>query len=130
MFSHFNIGDHVLGCGDGPLRIRRHDAICDVIWHALVQDNSGCKKEQCCGTDLDRLGTFFIQTFNLVSQPILMLPCVTLCRIPCFVYLLLLQGWLLVVVRLIRTLIMKLLCRLLGVFLSLGGGVFRPLVTQ
>ena len=37
-------GDHILGCGDGPLRIRRHDAICGVIWHALVQNNSGCKR--------------------------------------------------------------------------------------
>ena len=26
-------GDYILGCGDGPLRIRRHDAICDLLWH-------------------------------------------------------------------------------------------------
>ena len=57
-------GDHVLGCDDGPLRIRRHDAICDVIWHALVQDNSSCKKEQCCGTDLDHPGDVFHPDFQ------------------------------------------------------------------
>ena len=68
-------GDHVLGCSDGPQRIRLHDTICDVIWHALVQDNSGCKKEQHCGI---ALGMFFIRTFNLVSQSTLMCLCVIL----------------------------------------------------
>ena len=24
-------GDHVLGCGHGPFRIKRHDALCDII---------------------------------------------------------------------------------------------------
>ena len=32
-------GDHVLGCGHGPLRIKRHNAISEVIWHALLVDN-------------------------------------------------------------------------------------------
>ena len=41
-------GDHLLGCGHGPMRIRRHDALCDVIYHALLQDNTGCRKEQQC----------------------------------------------------------------------------------
>ena len=57
-------GDHVLGCGDSRLRIRRHDAICDVIWHALIQDNSGCKKEQRCSTDLDHPGDVFHPDFQ------------------------------------------------------------------
>ena len=59
-----SFGDHILGCGNGPLRIRRHDAICDVIWHALLQDHSGCKKEQRCSTDLDRPGDVFHPDFE------------------------------------------------------------------
>ena len=27
-------GNHILGCGDGPLRICQHDAICDLLCHA------------------------------------------------------------------------------------------------
>ena len=60
-----SFGDHILGCGNGPLRIRRHDAICDVIWHALLQDHSGCKKEQRCSTDLDRPGDVFHPDFDV-----------------------------------------------------------------
>ena len=47
-------GDHLLGFGHGPMRIRWHDTLCDVIFHTLLQDNSGCKREQCCGFNLDR----------------------------------------------------------------------------
>ena len=43
-------GDHLLGCSHGPMRIRRHDVLCDVIFHALLQDNSGCRREQRCGS--------------------------------------------------------------------------------
>ena len=57
-------GDHILGCGDGPLRNRQHDAICDLLWHALVQDLSGCKKEQRCGVGLDRPGDVFHPDFQ------------------------------------------------------------------
>ena len=59
-------GHHILGCGDGagPLRIRQHDAICDLLWHALVQDHSGCKKEQRCGAGLDRPGDVFHPDFQ------------------------------------------------------------------
>ena len=90
-------GDHILGCGDGPLRIRWHDAICDLLWHALVQDHGGCKKEQryACGAGLDCPGDVFHPDFSLVSQLTLTFLCVTLCRIPYFVYLLLPLGWLL-----------------------------------
>ena len=42
-------GDHVLGCGHGPLRIKRHNAISEVIWHALLVDNRDSKREQKCG---------------------------------------------------------------------------------
>ena len=57
-------GDHRLGCGHGPMRIRRHDALCDVIYHALLQDNTGCRKEQrCAGSRLDRPGDVFHPDF-------------------------------------------------------------------
>ena len=58
-------GDHIRP-GDGPLRIRRHDAICDLLWHTLVQDHSGCKKEQRCGlgAGLDRPGDVFHPDFQ------------------------------------------------------------------
>ena len=39
-------GDHLLGSGFGSLRIRRHDALCSVLWHALSQDNPDVKREQ------------------------------------------------------------------------------------
>ena len=39
-------GDHLLGCGQGPLRICRHDALWDVLFHALVQDNTSTRREQ------------------------------------------------------------------------------------
>ena len=71
-----SFGDHIFSCGHGPSRIRRHDAICDVIWHALLQDHSGCKKEQRCSTDLDYPGDVFHPDFQFVSQPILMSLCV------------------------------------------------------
>ena len=46
------------------MRIRRHDALCDVIYHALLQDNTGCRKEQrCAGSRLDRPGDVFHPDF-------------------------------------------------------------------
>lgn len=39
-------GDHLLGCGFGPLRTRRHNALCSIVWHALLQDNANAKCEQ------------------------------------------------------------------------------------
>ncbi|XP_062518293.1 uncharacterized protein LOC134193482 [Corticium candelabrum] len=42
-------GDHVLGCGYGNLRIKRHDALRDVIFHTLLEDHSGTRREQHCG---------------------------------------------------------------------------------
>ena len=70
-----SFGDHILGYGNGPLRIRRHDAICDVIWHALLQDHSGCKKQQRCSTDLDRPGDVFHPDFQFGKPAYLMSLC-------------------------------------------------------
>ena len=39
----------MLGCGSGNLRIKRHDALCDVVFHALLEDHSGTRREQHCG---------------------------------------------------------------------------------
>ena len=77
-------GDHILGCGDGPLRIRQHDAICDLklLWHALVQDQ---RKNSVVVVSWTVPGMSFIQTFSLACQPTLMFLCITLCRILYFV---------------------------------------------
>ena len=48
------MGDHLLGCGQGPLRIRRHDALCQVLYHALLNDHPGVRIEQRCTSDHDR----------------------------------------------------------------------------
>ena len=103
-------GDHILGCGDGPLRIRRHDAICDLLWHALVQDHSGCKKELRCGADLDHSGDVFHPDFKFGKSVYLDVS----------------------VRHLIRTVVicMNLLFGLLEVFYFFGGGSFRSLVAQ
>ena len=43
-------GDHLLGCGHDGNRTRRHDALRDVVWHALQVNNKEAKIEQhCCG---------------------------------------------------------------------------------
>lgn len=39
-------GDHLVGCAHGPLRIARHNGLRDVIWHALLQDDSNTRREQ------------------------------------------------------------------------------------
>ena len=39
-------GDHLLGCSCGPYRIRRHDALRDIIYHTLKLDNQNVKIEQ------------------------------------------------------------------------------------
>ena len=111
-------GDRTLGRGDGPLIICQDDALCDLLWHALIQDHdSGRKKEQHCCADLDCPGDVFHPVW--VCQPTLMLLCTTPCRIPYLVYLLLLLGWLLGIERLIKTVTMRLVFGLLEVFLSI-----------
>ena len=37
------VGDHLLGCGQNNIRTRRHDAICDVLFHALLVNNGNCR---------------------------------------------------------------------------------------
>ena len=58
-------GDHVLGCGHGPLRIKRHDALREVIYHALSNDNSEVRMEQRCrGDRQSRPGDVFHPSFK------------------------------------------------------------------
>ena len=46
-----NFGDHLLGCSQGPMRIRRHNALVNVIYNALSQDHPGVLKEQRASHD-------------------------------------------------------------------------------
>ena len=58
-------GDHLLGCGHGVLRIQRHDALRDIVYHALRMDNPGVRTEQRCqGDHLDRPGDIFHPDFQ------------------------------------------------------------------
>ena len=41
-----NYGDHLLGCSHCPMRIRRHDALVNIIYNALSQDHPGVLREQ------------------------------------------------------------------------------------
>ena len=57
-------GDHALGCG--PLRIKRHDALCDVIFHWLLLDNSNVRREQRrFSHSMTRSGDVFHPDFSL-----------------------------------------------------------------
>ena len=46
-----NYGDHLLGCSQGPMRIRRHDALVNIIYNALSQDHPGVLREQRASYD-------------------------------------------------------------------------------
>ena len=39
-------GDHLLGCGHGPLRICRHDSIVNLLYHTLSQEKSNIRLEE------------------------------------------------------------------------------------
>lgn len=58
-------GDHLLGCGHSPLRIRRHDALRDILFQVLSQDNSSTRREQRIqGDSQDRPGDIFHPDFS------------------------------------------------------------------
>ena len=57
-------GDHAFACG--PLRIKRHDALCDVIFHWLLLDNSNvCREQHCSSHSMTRPGDVFHPDFSL-----------------------------------------------------------------
>lgn len=41
------------------MHICHRDTLCDVIYHALLQDNSCCRREQCCGPHLEYPGDVY-----------------------------------------------------------------------
>ena len=57
-------GDHLLGCGYDLALNRRHNALCDIIWHALLIDNKAARREQTCsGSSRARPGDIFHPDF-------------------------------------------------------------------
>ena len=63
--AQYPMGDHLLGCGHGPLRIRRHDALRQVLYHALRNDHLGVRIEQHCASDRQlRPGDVFHPSFQ------------------------------------------------------------------
>ena len=50
---------------DGPFQIRRHDALRDVVWHALLQDNTTvCREQRITGDRQDRPGDIYHPDFS------------------------------------------------------------------
>ena len=44
-------GDRLLGCGYDSALNRCHNALCDIIWHALLIDNKPARREQTCSSN-------------------------------------------------------------------------------
>ena len=58
------ICDHLLSCCHGPVRVRRHNALCEIIFHALLSDCKNVKLEQrCSGEDGRRPGDVYHPEF-------------------------------------------------------------------
>ena len=57
-------GDHLISCGTGPERTRRHNALAEVIFQALLVKNKDVVKEvRCSGSDESRPGDVFHPDF-------------------------------------------------------------------
>ena len=59
------IGNHLVSCNDGPLRIKRHGALCKVIYHALLTEKHAKREQRCSGYDNSRPGDIFDPDFLL-----------------------------------------------------------------
>ena len=58
-------GDHLIGCSHGPLRIRRHNSLCDIIYYALLEDSADVRREQgVSGESASRPADVFHTDFN------------------------------------------------------------------
>ena len=58
-------GDHLLGCGEGNWRNRRHNTLADVAFEALLSDNANCSCEQrLCGDSNARPGDIYHPDFE------------------------------------------------------------------
>ena len=61
-----SFGDHLVICGHGPFPIKRHDALSEVIYPALLTENKYAKREQrCSGNDSSRSCDIFHPDFLL-----------------------------------------------------------------
>ena len=61
--DHF--GDHLIGCSHGPLCIRRHNALCDIVYYALLEDSADVRREQgVSGESASRPGNVFHPDFH------------------------------------------------------------------
>ena len=65
-------GDHLLGCNqEQNLRMKRHNALCEVVFNALLVDDSRCRREmRCSSTSNSRPGDIFTQILNMVFRHI------------------------------------------------------------
>ena len=59
-------GDHLLGCNqEQNLRMRRHNTLCEVVFNALLVDDSRCRREiRCSSTSNSRPGDIFYPNFK------------------------------------------------------------------
>ena len=62
-------GDHLLGCGCGSLRSKRHDSLRDVIYHALLVDNKGTQLVQHCRPDTNSRSEDILHPDFAVERP-------------------------------------------------------------
>ena len=84
---------HLLECSHGPMRIRHHDALVDIVCHALSQSHSGVLKEQRVSyEDNSRPGDVYHPIFSMVVQLILMCLFVALPSLLTFLFLLFVLG--------------------------------------
>ena len=61
--NHF--GDHLIGRSHGPLCIRCHNALCDIIYYALLEDSADVHQEQGMpGESASRPGDVFHPDFH------------------------------------------------------------------
>ena len=57
--------DHLIGCSHGPLCIRHHNTLCDIIYYALLEDSADVHWEQgVSGESASRSGDVFHPDFH------------------------------------------------------------------
>ena len=44
-------GNHLLGCSYDSTLLKRHNALCNIMWHALLSDDKSCRREQNCSAN-------------------------------------------------------------------------------
>ena len=72
--------DHLLGCSHGPMRIRRHDALVDILYNALSQDHPDVLRSSVL--PIMMAYTWVISstlTSSMITLPILMSPYCSAC---------------------------------------------------